>query len=150
MTTDFWSRMNKAGPTTCWEWSGKRNREGYGQLEIAGKYVRAHRIAWEKANGPISPGMLVCHRCDNPPCCNPAHLFLGTNAENMGDMASKGRAVSNPPRGVNQHSHKLTEDDVRAIRSSVGISQKALGLKYGVSQPTINSIVRRKYWAHVD
>jgi len=75
----------------CWEWNGPRDYHGYGRKTVNRKTVRLHRLAWEWANGPIPPGMFICHRCDNPPCVNPAHLFLGTNLDNVRDMIAKKR-----------------------------------------------------------
>ena len=72
----------------CWEWRGLRDKHGYGRK---GPYKTTHRLAWEWANGPVPAGMCVLHRCDNPPCCNPDHLFLGTQADNLADMVAKGR-----------------------------------------------------------
>lgn len=85
----FWIRVDgSAGDDACWPWLGARDPKGYGQ---AGKRWRAHRVAMFLTNGPIPPGMFVCHHCDNPPCCNPAHLFIGTVTDNMRDCAAKGR-----------------------------------------------------------
>jgi hypothetical protein len=78
----------------CWEWRGARSADGYGQRRIGGKLLYLHRLAYEWAAGAIPAGMLVCHRCDNPPCCNPDHLFLGSRADNARDMCRKGRNVA--------------------------------------------------------
>jgi hypothetical protein len=93
----FWSKVDKSGgPGTCWPWTGSVSSSGYGSLTHAGRGIKAHRRAWELTNGAIPPGdgphgTCVCHRCDNPLCCNPAHLFLGTTADNTHDMIAKGR-----------------------------------------------------------
>lgn len=94
----FWPRVNKID-RGCWEWMGSRGRRGYGQLQYMNRMLRAHRVAWELVIGPIPEGMLVCHRCDNPPCVNPFHLFLGTHADNAADMTAKGRG-NHPERWV--------------------------------------------------
>lgn len=86
-------RLIKA-PSGCIEWTGYRSPAGYGKIRVGGKGILAHRFAWELVNGPIPPGMCVCHRCDNPPCCNVAHLWLGTQADNNADMYAKGRSAS--------------------------------------------------------
>lgn len=95
--------LKGAGPKReCWEWQGTRLPSGYGRIGIAGKGQGVtdltHRVAYRIANGEIPPGMEVCHTCDNPPCCNPDHLFLGTHADNMRDMSAKGRAHRQPNR----------------------------------------------------
>lgn len=88
----FWSRVDKRGPDECWEWRGARNENGYGWLNtVASPSMLANRVAYHFATG-IDPGpLLVCHSCDNPPCCNPRHLWLGTHSDNMADMHAKGR-----------------------------------------------------------
>lgn len=88
----LWAKVDKSGgPDACWLWTGHRNQKGYGKIGADRKTIGAHRGAWMVTNGPIPDGLFVLHRCDNPPCCNPAHLFVGTNADNMTDMAQKGR-----------------------------------------------------------
>ena len=87
----FWARVNTSGgPNTCWPWTGARLNRGYGQVYQPNHKLLAHRVAWELECGPIPDGMSVLHQCDNPPCCNPAHLFLGTQADNISDRDQKG------------------------------------------------------------
>lgn len=89
----FWSKVDKsAGVDACWPWTAKsKHKAGYGVISVDGKRNVSHRVAWELARGEIPPGMHVCHKCDNPPCCNPSHYFLGTPADNVLDMVDKGR-----------------------------------------------------------
>lgn len=88
----FWPRLDQSGgPEACWPWTGSRTRTGYGKCSVDGRHVAAHRLAWQLTNGPIPDGLHVLHRCDNPPCCNPGHLFLGTHTDNVRDMLAKGR-----------------------------------------------------------
>jgi hypothetical protein len=124
---------------------------GYGKFQTkrsTGEWysARANRIAWELTNGPIPAGMLVCHRCDNPPCCNPTHLFLGTPAENSADMARKGRAKT--LRGTQQKDAKLSAASVLEIRAS-GKTQDELASQFGVSQSLISRIRSRHRWDHL-
>ena len=113
----------------------------------------AHRAAWEVANGPIPDGegwhgTVVLHTCDNRLCCNPAHLRLGTQADNVRDMDAKGRRVAVLRHGEDHHMTKITEDDVRAIRAS---AERAgiLAARYGLDRHTITTIRKRKTWKHV-
>jgi hypothetical protein len=108
----LWSRIDASGDG-CWEWTGYRTRAGYGQIGNGRKLVAAHRAAWASANGEIPAGMLVRHRCDNPPCCRPDHLELGTNQDNVQDAVDRGRTA----RGLRLPHTRLTDDDVRAIRA---------------------------------
>jgi hypothetical protein len=159
----FWGRVSKSGlfhPVCgqCWEWTGARFRYGYGAQGWKGKNHKAHRIAWELVNGPIPDGMCICHHCDNPPCCNPAHLFLGTMQDNMDDKHAKGRQwyprPFDPVKGERCHTSKLNEEQVREIRRVYRKWSKthgtyALAEKYGVSQGNIHSIVTGETWKHL-
>lgn len=142
----FWPKVDKRGSDECWPWRGAKSKSGYGIVRVGGKRRRVHRLAYAFVNGPIPEGMHVLHRCDNPPCCNPNHLFLGTHAENMADMAKKGRQRG--PKGENHHKAKLTTADVRTIREwyPAGWTQRNLAAAFGVSQTIIGRIVRRDIW----
>lgn len=97
----FWEKVRKSDG--CWEWTGSRNAAGYGKLSegAAGSpRLRAHRVSWELANGPVPAGLWVLHRCDNPPCVRPDHLWLGTRLDNMQDCARKGRINTHAARAV--------------------------------------------------
>lgn len=91
----LWPKVDTTGGVdSCWEWLAAKKQGGYGKIGIGGKYggwVLAHRVAWELENGQIPSGLVVCHKCDNPGCCNPSHLFLGTQPDNLADMRRKGR-----------------------------------------------------------
>lgn len=118
------------GVTACLPWWGSRNQKGYGILTRKRRQLRATRLVWEECFGLIPDGMCVLHRCDNPPCVNPEHLFLGTKSDNNRDAAAKGRS-----RGK----ARLTAEQVRSIRES-DETQQALGDRYGISQSSVSYI----------
>lgn len=144
------------GPDACWPWTGPTDRKGYGRLSRGRRgegMAAAHRVAWELAHGPIPGGLCVCHRCDNPPCCNPAHLFLGTIADNNQDMTEKGRHGVSDVRGEAHGNAKLTTEKVREIRArwaAGGVSQRGLAADYGVSQREVWDVIHGIAWAHVE
>lgn len=147
----LWSRVSvSADISRCWEWQGKLDDKGYGAMTsvVDGvKYRRAHRLSYRLFFG-FDPGrMKVCHHCDNPPCVNPHHLFLGTQGTNMRDMAAKGRAT----KGSRQWLTKLTEQDIPEIRRALaaGVMQKDLAVRFGVSKGTIWHVSQGLTWAHV-
>lgn len=146
----FWSFVDKCGPDECWEWLGNRNlTTNYGRYTAHSKTESTHRLAYEFTFGPIPTGKFIRHRCDNPPCCNPNHLLIGTHADNMADKARRGRLVIY--HGANHVNAKLTEDEVRQIRQEValGINRKSLAKKYKVSLQTIYNTSRGKTYADV-
>jgi hypothetical protein len=108
----FWSRVDKRGFDDCWHWTGRLSEHGYGSFDDPKKPKKAHRIAWELTYGPIPDSLCVLHSCDNPACCNPSHLWLGTQLENIADMWTKGRG-SPPPH----NDEKITPDEVCEIRN---------------------------------
>lgn len=133
------------GETSCWPYLGARTSRGYGRHPYGNKMKRAHRLAYEATHGEIPTGLLVCHRCDNPPCCNPAHLFLGTSTDNVADCTTKGRRAL----GEAHPRAKLTAQAVREIRESRQ-SMLSLSRRYGVSDMTIRSVVLGKSWTSVE
>jgi len=148
----FWGKVTKMDG--CWLWTGSTDGHGYGSIGKGGQrgpLLKAHRVSWEIHRGPVPDGMEVCHHCDNPPCTNPDHLFLGTQADNMADAARKGRTRNTPFRGEANGHAIFSEIDIRAIRQAhaTGVGVKALGRLYGTSHTNIGFIVRRETWRHV-
>lgn len=141
----FFAKVDKSGD--CWLWTGVRVSKGYGALKIGGRHgkmVSAHRIAWELNNGKIPPGMHVCHRCDNPPCVRPDHLFLGSPSDNARDMIRKGRGRAGKVR-----MGKVTELDVRLMRATFalgGVKKKNLARLFGISPANACNIINRVTW----
>ncbi len=144
----------------CLEWMASKWLNGYGQFKFGGISLGSHRLAYFLSTGNQPAELFVCHKCDNRACCNPDHLFLGTNSENMADCAIKGRAAkgvrhgsfTHPEkvaRGNNHPRAKLTDEKVSEIRSRYAVGnvfQKNLAKEFGVSQMSISFIVRRKNW----
>jgi hypothetical protein len=150
----FWSKVDRRGPDDCWEWLGSRDK-GYGKIGSGGRRGRplqASRVSWEIHFGPIPDGLWVLHRCDNPPCVNPEHLFLGTRTDNIRDMHRKKRWAPNPVRGEDNCLAKLSGNQVREIRDSYQGrygEKAALARRFGVSKNAIGNIIARKTWAHL-
>jgi hypothetical protein len=146
---EFWERVDRSDDAdACWPWIGPRGSRGYGISGLPGKNALAHRAAWAFTYGPIPANLLVCHNCDNPPCCNPTHLFIGTSADNNRDMMNKGRQAV----GEDYKRSKLTESNVLEIRSAYAngkANQYELAAHYGVSQGTIGFVIRRETWKHI-
>lgn len=152
--TAFWAKVDTSdGMFACWNWIGGRTVDGYGRVNWKGKLTLAHRLSWEFTNGQIPDGLNVLHNCpdgDNPACVNPAHLFLGTQGDNIRDMFSKGRG--NRAKGEQHSNAKLTEKEIKSIRQRFaqgGVTKCQLGRDFGVSEVLIGLIVRRKSWKHI-
>lgn len=170
---NFWSKVDKDGPVllhvehlgACWMWTAGRFGRGYGAFSLDGRLQRAHRVIWTMLFGPIPEATpLVCHRCDNPSCVNPDHLFLDTSCGNNRDMVAKGRhrcgkgerhnskiRPENVARGERAGGAKLSECDVRDIRRRVesGEPPTAVARSYSVTHGAVSLIVSRRNWRHV-
>lgn len=151
----FFASFEIGDPAECWEWWGSKNPDGYGAVRIylppPLKRYYAHRLSFTFFNGPIPENHLVCHRCDNPGCVNPAHLFAGTVRENWLDLVAKG--MQSPARGERQGKAKLTEQQVREIRRrhrTEGVGCRRMAKQYGVGQTAITKILRRETWEGVE
>lgn len=145
----------------CWQWVGSLNRNGYGQIRISGRTIKAHRASWVIHFGEIPGALHVLHRCDNRCCVNPDHLFLGTNDDNIADRMSKGRsrALRGPehpfakrpelrPRGERHGRSTITEGVAVKILSATG-TRKQIADAFGVTVVVVNNIKRRKTWKHI-
>ena len=149
------AKIDKNGPGGCWVWRGTRLQSGYGTVSLGkGKNFNAHRVVWAIYGRTIPDGKLLCHTCDNRACVNVMHIFLGDHADNSADMVAKGRSVSGDkaPRGEASAVAKLTEDQVRQIRTMYaagGWTHGRLGQQFGVSASAVLHIVRRLRWKHV-
>jgi hypothetical protein len=141
----FWSKVQKT--RGCWLWSGSKCEKGYGRFAINRKPNLSHRVSWELSFGKIRDGLFVLHRCDNPSCVRPNHLFLGTQKDNMADMHAKKRA----PVGEKHYHAKLRADQVLAIRKmhADGISYDKAAKLFNVHRITIAEVVRRETWKHI-
>lgn len=145
LSVRLWRHVDKTGGAdACWNWTGAKLKTGYGTLNMGTGQgsVRAHRVAYEDAHGPITDGLHVMHSCDNPLCCNPAHLSLGTPKMNNDDKIAKGRDI----RGEAHHGCKLTDEDVVAMRAAhaAGVSGRKLAKLFGMSEGGVSQIVNGK------
>ena len=136
--------------TGCWEWVGAQTNSGYGKYYVNGRYWLAHRLSFWIATGRLSDNKLICHKCDNPKCVNPVHLFEGTYADNNQDCVLKGRHVPFHAKGeINTH-NKLSEKDVVKIYDLRGSKKlKDIAAEYGVNTTTISHIWQQRTWKHL-
>jgi hypothetical protein len=149
----FWSKTDKNGPVPihapelgpCWIWTAAIDNGGYGVFQLRDKVsVRASRLAWELTHGIPLGRRIVRHQCDNPPCCNPAHLLDGTSKDNSADAIERGRLA----RGVNHGRAKLTLELAQAIRRerALGATQVQLAARYGISRATVRQVLSGRTW----
>lgn len=147
----FWEKTGVRGEDDCWEWTASRNKKGYGNFYLSignsdSMHILAHRVAYMlSSDTQIPENTMVCHSCDNPPCCNPKHLFLGSNQDNMQDMVNKGRSAGQ--KGFKAHL-KLDKNKVAEIRRlrGEGVQVKTLSSMFGIDYSWISKIVNNRIW----
>lgn len=164
----FWSKVQRSNVDECWPWTAGLSSDGYGRLWIDRRPLKSHRVAKFLTTG-TSPPDCVLHKCDNPPCCNPDHLFDGTPQDNVADMVAKGRTASGDRNGMRTHpesrrrsddhcargagngNSKLTEDSVRDIRdrSAKGQTRDAIAAMFGITKQSVWNVIRGRTWKHV-
>lgn len=144
----FWSKIDRRGPDECWEWKQVR-KEGYGAFCYGDKRIKAHRLSFMMHHRPLYEGEYVCHTCDNPPCVNPNHLWAGTHAQNMADMAAKGRSNSSQKTGEGNSNSTLTIPEVMAIRVlwRNHLPQSQIATFLGCSKATVSLVCNEGRWA---
>lgn len=147
----LWERVSIGAADDCWEWQGARQSGAwrYGRISFGGREWRTHRLAWEATHGANVPaGMVVRHTCDNPPCCNPNHLVLGTFADNTADMLERGRQGDTARHGEDNGAARLTTQDVRDMRQdrTRGLTYADLGRKYRISKGHAHRVVNHANW----
>ena len=148
----FWAKVDRGGPDECWEWTASRMPKGYGQIgSEERKTLLAHRVSYELHNGPIPADHDICHRCDNPPCVNPGHLFLGSRQDNMRDCSSKGRVVVPATQGERNGSARLTEAQAIEIltRHANGERGSRLASEFGVTHAAVSALIHGHTWGHL-
>lgn len=145
----FWVKIQRGRANKCWEWKAGTDECGYGKFRLLRSSYTAHRIVYQLTHGVIPEGMCVCHKCDNPPCCNPKHLWLGTFEENMLDKHRKkrGRCL----RGELHYKARLSEKKVKVIRVLLkrGVSIVEIARRFGVGKSTIGCIKYNLSWKHL-
>lgn len=142
---DFWSNVNKTDG--CWEWKRAKNKRGYGVYSFENKKQLTHRLSYMFTHGELPSSILVCHKCDNPKCVNPDHLFAGTQTDNMNDMVIKGS-------GRNNYNRKISIEDIKIIRAKYPHcpkdgTVKELAKKYGINESSMTKIINRKTYKHI-
>lgn len=143
----FWDKVNRTSdPSDCWEWNAYTSKKGYGHFRVGKDVMRSHRKAYELCFGSIPPNMVICHHCDNTKCCNPSHLFLGTQRDNMGDAKKKRRYAF----GERSGKAKLSYSEVSQIKDllKIGFTHRKIADVFGVHHATIGSISRGKHRIH--
>jgi hypothetical protein len=148
----FWSYVDRRGAEECWPWVGTKDAHGYGIYSVRHRLYKAHRAAYYFNHGEIDAKLVCCHRCDNPTCVNPAHLWLGTQRQNTQDRDAKGRTRTGRLCGENNHGTKLTPENVLWIRGNYKpneLSTRKLAAMFSVSQTKIRQVLARECWKHI-
>jgi len=147
----FWEKVEIKSKKCCWEWNANKDGCGYGRFAFRKKLLSAHRFAYILTHGEILNNKHVLHKCDNPCCCNPDHLFLGTHQDNMKDRNSKRRSKGGSLKGENNPRSRFTKKDIIAMRTMAvnGSKQKKIAKQFNTTQPVISGIINKKYWRHV-
>lgn len=147
----FWSHVDIRNDEECWNWMASLDDHGYGQFgsKRLGGHFSSHRLSYILTNGPIPDGLFVCHRCDNPKCINPKHLFLGTPLDNVKDMISKGRGRYIITRGEDSHFAKISASDVIAIRQDPRPTAE-IAQDFNISLNQVRRIKSRENWSHIE
>lgn len=145
----FWSGVDIGAKDQCWNWKRSTNTWGYGRAKIQHHMFGSHRIAYYLGNHSDPGRLLVCHKCDNKQCCNPSHLFVGTQSENLYDASRKGKLIYN--RGENHGRAKLTVSIIEQIKSLYlqGLSQHKIAHDLSINQSTVSRIISGKRWGHL-
>lgn len=145
----FWTKVKISASDQCWEWTGSKYQNGYGQFFKSPMKITAHRFSFELAYGEISSDLVVCHSCDNRGCVNPLHLFVGTQADNIQDMVKKKRRVHTSRVGSNNGRAKISEEEANEIRrlySKGCFTAKQLGHSFGISETQTLRIINNQSW----
>lgn len=144
----FWNKVDVRSSDECWEWGRYKMKSGYGVVTIAQYPYGAHRVAYCMTHGKIANGLLVMHSCDNPKCVNPSHLSAGTHDDNMRDMITKGRNMTNRPMGDAHSFAKLSSENVRSMRARHALGERIsdLAREHGVDRGTAHHAISGKTW----
>lgn len=147
----FWAKVDRRGPNDCWPWTGAISKNGYGSFKLNRVALTTSRVAWEAATGVSAGKNMVLHKCDNRPCCNPSHLYLGDVRQNSRDMVERGRGRNGVVIGSSNPRAKLNEADIVRIRGMIADGQlnTVIAAKFGVSHQMISKIRQGHFWKHV-
>ena len=138
----FWANVHTPNPFDCWNWNGRKDKDGYGRFRFNSQDFYSHRVSWVLANGNIPNGLFICHHCDNPSCCNPEHLFIGTHLDNMFDMYSKGR-------GNRRFFSNSEVIEIRNLYENHNVLKSKIAYMFNASIDCINKIIKRETYKNI-